>query len=81
MGTHLDTQSKSSGFERLSLGKLCRRIRRRVNTGQSVSWQINSKPELGKAAHTSCGAGGHFFRIEDILVQKSHTCCNFGFVL
>jgi hypothetical protein len=30
-------------------------------------------PELEKAARGTRGACGHFFRIEDILVQKSRT--------
>ena len=35
-----------------------------------------SVAELGKdasSAHGTCGAFGHFFKIEDVLVQKSRT--------
>jgi hypothetical protein len=35
-----------------------------------------SCPELEKATRRTHGVCGHLFRMEDILVQKSRTCCD-----
>jgi hypothetical protein len=69
MGTHPDIQSKSSGFERLSLGKLCRRIRRKVYRPKCfVANELEAR--VGKGCTHLLRCRWIFFRIEDILVQK-----------